>query len=215
MDLVLFGIQGSGKGTLGKIIAEKLGFNVFETGSELRKLAQEDSELGKKVKSIVEAGHLVPNEVVMDIIENFMNGLPEGEKVIFDGIPRKLVQAETFDALMNKLGREFTAILIDVPEEVAVKRLSTRRMCGRCKNVFPAAYTDEKCSVCGGELITRTDDNPESIRTRVKAYYDETTPVIDRYKNSKKLLVMNGDQSIEEAGKEILEVIDKNLKDKL
>jgi adenylate kinase len=215
MDLVLFGIQGSGKGTLGKIIAAKLGFDVFETGNELRKLAGENSELGQKVKSIVEAGHLVPNDVVMDIIENFMKSLATGKRVIFDGIPRKLVQAETFDALMQKLGRQFTAILIDVPEEVAVKRLATRRICSKCKTVFPGSFTGDKCSNCGGELVTRTDDNPESIRTRVKAYYDETTPVIERYKKSNRLLVMNGNQSIEEAGKEILEVIEKNLKNKL
>jgi adenylate kinase len=215
MDLVLFGIQGSGKGTLGKAIADKYGFEIFETGSELRKLSQEDTELGRKVKSIIDAGHLVPNEVVMDIIENFMGRLSDGKKVIFDGIPRKSVQAETFDALMKKLGRDFMGILIDVPENTAVRRLSLRRLCSKCKNVFPASYKENKCDKCGGDLITRTDDNPESIRTRLKAYFDETTPVIDHYKKEKRLLVMNGDQSIEDAEKEILELIDRELSDKL
>jgi adenylate kinase len=214
MDLVLFGIQGSGKGTLGKIIAEKYGFEVFETGSELRKLSQESTDLAKKVKSIVEAGNLVPNEVVMDIIENFMTKLPAGKKVIFDGIPRKLVQAETFDALMKKLGRPFTGILIDVPEEVAVRRLSSRRLCGKCKKVFPAVYSSQTCDSCGGELVTRSDDNPESIRTRLHAYYEETTPVINRYKTSGQLLIMNGDQNIDDAAKEILELIERELSDK-
>jgi adenylate kinase len=215
MDLVLFGIQGSGKGTLGIRIAEKFGFEVFETGAQLRILSQKDSSLGQKVKSIVEAGNLVPNEVVMDIIENFMKQLPSGRKVIFDGIPRKLEQAETFDALMEKLGRDFTGILIDVPEEIAVRRLSTRRICGNCKKVYAANYTGEKCEACGGKLITRTDDNPDSIRTRLKAYYNETTPVIERYKKGGKLLVMNGNQGIEDAAKEIILLIEKHLKDKL
>jgi adenylate kinase len=215
MDLVLFGIQGSGKGTLGVVVAKKHDFEVFETGSELRKLAQEDSVLGKKVKSIVEAGHLVPNEVVMDIIENFMKKLPAGKKVIFDGIPRKMEQAETFDALMEKEGRNFTGILIDVPEETAIRRLSSRRLCEKCKAVYPAVYKKDTCEKCGGKLITRTDDNPESIRTRVKAYFDETMPVIDRYKAAGRMIVMNGDLSMEDASVEILKVIDRELKGKL
>jgi adenylate kinase len=215
MDLVLFGIQGSGKGTLGKIIADKYGFEIFETGGQLRILAQEDSELGRKVKSIVEAGHLVPNEVVMDIIENFMNHLPPNKNVIFDGIPRKPEQSQTFDALMKKLGREFTCIFINVPEEVAIKRLSSRRICGKCKKVFASNYTKDECESCGGILITRNDDNPESIKIRVKAYYDETSPVIEKYKSSGNLLVINGDQSIKDAGEEILKVVNDNIKNKI
>lgn len=215
MDLVLFGIQGSGKGTLGVVVAKEHDFVIFETGSELRKLSQQDSELAKKVKSIVEAGHLVPNVVVMDIIENFMKNLPAGKKVLFDGIPRKLEQAESFDALMTKLGRKFTGILIDVPEEVAVKRLSSRRLCEKCKNIFPATYKKDDCEKCGGKLITRSDDNPESIRTRVKAYYDETLPVIERYKTAGNMIIMNGDLNMEEASREILKVIDRELKGKL
>jgi len=215
MDLVLFGIQGSGKGTLGKVVAQKYDFEIFETGSQLRQLSQETSDLAKKVKSIVEAGNLVPNEVVMDIIENFMKSLKPGKKVLFDGIPRKLVQAETFDALMKKLGRDFMGILIDVPEEEVMKRLTTRRLCEKCKAVYPAAYTKESCEKCDGKLVTRTDDNPESIRTRIRAYYTETVPVIDRYKKTNRMIVMNGNMNIENATKEILSVIDRDLKGKL
>ena len=215
MDLVLFGIQGSGKGTLGVVVARKYDFEIFETGSQLRQLAQENSDLGRKVKNIVEAGRLVPNEVVMDIIENFMKNLPAGKKVIFDGIPRKLVQSETFDALMARHGRDFTCILIDIPEETAVKRLSSRRLCEKCKAVFPASYKKDTCEKCGGKLVTRSDDNPESIRTRIQAYYAETMPVIDRYKTAGRMIVMNGDLNMEEASKEILKVIDRELKGKI
>ena len=230
MDIVLFGIQGSGKGTLGMAVAKKYGFVLFETGGELRKLSQEDSGLARKVKSIVEAGHLVPNEVVMDIIENFMNKLPAGKNVLFDGIPRKMEQAETFDALMKKHGRGMLGILIDVPEDVVMKRLMSRRLCEKCKTVYPAAYTgahgatakesgsagseaykEVTCEKCGGKLIPRSDDNPESIKTRIKAYYDETTPVIDHYKKMNKMLTMNGNLSIEEATKEIFKLLDQHL----
>jgi len=215
MDLVLFGIQGSGKGTLGQSVAKKYGFEIFETGSELRKLSQENSELGRKVKKIVEAGHLVPNEVVMDIIENFMNNLGSGKKVLFDGIPRKLVQAETFDALMKKLGRDFIGILVDVPEEIAVKRLTTRRICEKCKTVYPASYTGDQCEKCGGKLVTRSDDNPESIKTRIHAYYNETIPVIAKYRKEGKMITMNGNLSIEDAQQEIFKIIDKQIEGKL
>lgn len=208
MDIVLFGIQGSGKGTLGKAVAQKYGLEIFETGGELRKLSQEDSELGRKVKSIVEAGHLVPNEVVMDIIENFMKKLPAGKNVLFDGIPRKMEQAQTFDALMEKYNRDVLCILVEVPEDVVMKRLMKRRICENCKSVYPAAYTKETCEKCGGKLVMRTDDNPESIKTRIKAYYDETMPVINHYKEMDRMLAMNGDLSIPDAEKEIFKLLD-------
>jgi adenylate kinase len=212
MDIVLFGIQGSGKGTLGKIAADKYGYVIFETGSELRKLAQEQNELGKKVKSIVEAGHLVPNDVVMDIIENFMAHLPKGKNVLFDGIPRKMVQAETFDDLMKKLHRDFFGILVDVPEDVVTRRLMNRRMCENCKTVYPANYTKDICEKCGGKLVSRSDDNPESIRTRINAFFTETMQVIEHYKSQGKLFSMNGNLSIDDAGKEMLKLLETKLK---
>lgn len=210
MDLVLFGIQGSGKGTQGKFIAERYGFEIFETGGELRKLAKEESELGKKVKEIIEAGHLVSNEVVMEIIENFMMKLREGKKVMFDGIPRKMEQKESFDRLMNKLGRPFLGILIHISKGEALRRLTTRRLCETCKSVYPASYESDKCK-CGGKLVTRADDNPESIKVRLDAYENETTPVIEQYKKEGKMIETNGEQSIDEVNKEAFEKLDKIL----
>lgn len=208
MDIVLFGIQGSGKGTLGKLISEKFGYQIFETGSALRKLSQQDSELAKKVKSIIEAGHLVPDEVVMDIIANFMQQIPANTQVLFDGIPRKIGQAESFDALMKNLGRNFTGILIDVPKEVVLKRLSSRRICENCKTVYPAAYDKNNCEKCGGKLVTRSDDNPESIRTRIDAFYKETMPVLNHYEQAGKMIKMDGNKSIETAKEEIFKIIE-------
>ncbi len=211
MDIVLFGIQGSGKGTLGKLISEQYGFKIFETGSALRNLSQQNSPLAQKVKSIIEAGHLVPNEVVMDIIEDFMQKLPPNTKVLFDGIPRKISQAESFDTLMQNLGRNFTGILIDVPEAAAIKRLSTRRICENCKTVYPSSYSQADCEKCGGQLITRSDDNPESIKTRLTAFFEETIPVIERYQQKQKMLTMNGNVDIDEAKDSIFKLIE-NLK---
>lgn len=198
MDLILFGRQGSGKGTQGKFLAERYNLTPFVTGDELRRLAKEESELGRKVKSIIEAGHLVPNEVVMEIIENFMKQLPEGSRVLFDGIPRQMEQAKTFDELMVKLGREFTGIVIEINEESALKRLTSRRVCETCKTVYPADYPEQTCA-CGGKLAIRSDDaNMDSIQNRLAAYRNETLPVLAHYKSLNRIVEVNGEPPISE-----------------
>lgn len=207
MDIVLLGIQGSGKGTQSKFLQDQYGLVYFETGSNLRKLSQESSELGLKVKSIIEAGHLVPSEVVMDIISDFMGKLPQGSQVLFDGIPRKLDQADQFEEVMKKNNREFRCVYIDLTEEEAVRRLTTRRICEKCKTVYPSTFTGESCA-CGGKLITRSDDNPESIKNRLHAFFTETSPVIERYRTRGVLVDINGQQSIEEVTKELFEKLD-------
>lgn len=211
MDIVLFGIQGSGKGTLGKAIAEKYNFRIFETGYELRKISHEDSELGHKIKNIITAGHLVPNEIVMAIVENFLQHTPQSEKILFDGIPRQTEQSEKFDTIMNKFQRIFKGILIDVPKKVAEQRLSMRRICKVCKAVYPAFYKENSCKKCSGTLVTRSDDNTESIHRRIATFFEETLPVIDSYEKQQKIIRMNGDVSIEEAQKKIFEIIEKKL----
>lgn len=212
MDIVLLGIQGSGKGTQSKFLQDQYGLVYFETGRELRKLSQEDSPLGQKVKSIIEAGHLVPSEVVMDIIADFMSKLPRGAQVLFDGIPRKKDQAEQFEQVMKDTGREFACVYITLSKEEAMKRLTTRRICEKCKTVYPATYTEETCSACGGKLITRSDDNPESIQNRINAFFNETTPVIEDYRARNMLVEVTGEQSIEDVTKELFSKLDPLLK---
>lgn len=202
MDLIFFGMQGSGKGTLGKAVAEKFNMKIFEMGGELRKLSQEESELGKKVKSIIEAGHLVSNEVVMEIVENFINHLGEGVNVLFDGIPRTLEQAKNLNALLGKHSRKYYGVLLDIAQDTAMKRLTTRRICKVCKAVYPADYKDNACK-CGGELVTRSDDNPEAIKTRLEAFQKETVPAIELYKDH--LLKLDGEGVIAEVEKDALE----------
>jgi len=138
----------------------------------------------------------------MEIIENFMKSVSKNDIVLFDGLPRKMEQAETFDALMKKLGREFTGVLIEISEEVAMKRLTTRRICKQCKEVYPAVYTGTSCAKCNGELITRNDDNVEAISVRLQAYRNETLPVIEKYSAEGKMIKINGEQSIENVDKD-------------
>jgi adenylate kinase len=210
MDLIFFGMQGSGKGTLGKFVAQKYGMDIFEMGGELRKLSQSDSELGKKVKSIIEAGHLVSDDVVMEIVENFMNNLPSGKSIIFDGIPRKVEQAKLLNAVLKKHNRTYKAVLLDIAQETAMKRLTTRRICKNCKAVYPAVYTNPTCEKCNGELITRSDDNPEAIRTRLEAFQKETIPSINMYADN--LIKINGEATIEEVNRLATEALDAVMK---
>jgi adenylate kinase len=208
MDLIFFGMQGAGKGTIGREVAAKYNLEIFETGGALRALAQEDSPLGHKVKEIIEAGNLVDNDVVMEIVEDFMGKLPEGKAILFDGIPRSLEQANSLNELLNKHNRDYKAVLIKITEEIALKRLTTRQICSKCKKVFTADYKAEICDVedCDAPLMTRTDDNPESIKTRLKAFKTETQPAIDSYQD--RLLEIDGEPSVAEVTQLAFEALD-------
>jgi len=208
----MFGIQGSGKGTQSKKLKDHYDMGYFETGAELRRLAAEDSDLGRKVKTIMEAGHLVDNDVVMEIVEDSLAKVPEGKGVFFDGIPRKMEQKESLDALLEKLGRKFKCVILDLSEEEALERLTKRRICNDCKEVYPAKYDKDECEECGGELITRTDDNADSIKVRLKAFMDETMPVIEAYEEEGKMIHVDGSKSIEEVDALLKEVLDPILK---
>jgi len=211
-NIVLFGIQGSGKGTQGKIIAEKYGYTIFETGGELRKLISSGTELGKKIKAIVEAGNLVDTSVIMEVIENFLENIGVNIPILFDGLPRKMDQKIAFDALMQKKDKDFVGVLIEISRNEAVRRLTSRRICKNCKEIYPAFYTKGVCEKCGGELEMRQDDsNLEAIENRLDAYLNETKPVIDEYLKEGKMFKINGEQGIEEVTMELIEKLEKEL----
>lgn len=212
MDLILFGMQGAGKGTVGKELAARYNLKAFEMGGELRKLSQESSELGQKIKGIIESGKLVGDDVVMEIVENFIKGLGEGTNVLFDGIPRKVDQAKMLKDLLVKFGRTFTAVLVDIKKETALARLTTRRVCEKCKEVYPATYTEETCSKenCGGTLITRADDNASAIETRLNTYVEETIPAIDMFNDN--LIKIDGEPAIEAVRDDAFQKLDPVIK---
>lgn len=208
MDFILFGIQGSGKGTQGKILVQKRGYQYFETGGELRRLATEDSPLGKKIKSIIESGNLVPTKVVMEIVRNFATkvALP-GSSIIFDGIPRNQEQSDQFINLLKELNRPFTGIYFELSKEEAERRLLTRRICKSCKAVYPATYDKPSCEACNGELITRADDNAGAIKKRLEIFFTETVPVIEEWKKTRSVIIINAAPPIEVVTEELMEKI--------
>ena len=176
MDLALFGIQGSGKGTQAKIIAERYNLVIFETGEKCRSLAKEDSELGQKIRDIVEHGNLVPASIIMEIVDDFVGKTSPDQGIIFDGLPRNSEQQRLFDQILQKWNRQFLAIKIELPEEVTIKRLLSRG---------------------------RHDDVPEIITNRIKIFIKETSPVIDYYLTQNKVIEINGDQTIENVAIEV------------
>ena len=159
MDLVLFGIQGSGKGTQAKKLAAEFGYDIFEAGGELRKIAASGSELGQTVKSYIDAGNLVPHEIIMQVVKEAIGKRPAEQKILFDGIPRDLDQMRDFDVIMKEAGREFRVIHLKLDPEEGVKR------------IFGRAKTEG-----------RKDDSDETIiRKRMKTFTEKTVPVLETY----------------------------------
>ena len=200
-------MQGSGKGTQARIFAEKLGYKIFETGGQLRRLASEDSDLGREVKEITTAGKLVSNEIVMKIVANFLENFSEAEHAIFDGIPRSESQRVSLEEEFQKVQRKPLAVYISLTREEALKRLLGRKTCAGCGKIFGAKDNSQNlknCPACGGELKTRADDTQEAIETRLDVYENETVPAIEKYRDEGRLIEINGQQLVEEVSAEIL-----------
>jgi adenylate kinase len=208
MDFILFGIQGSGKGTQGKILAEKMNCAYFEMGGALRKLAQEPSELGQKVKATIEAGKLVSDELVIEIVANFLSQISTEQGIVFDGIPRKEKQRSMLEELLQKNNREPVGIYIEIPEDEAKRRLTNRWMSKSTGKIYMSKELGLKeCDE--SDLYQRADDNEESVKVRLAAYRDETLPVINWYKEQNRLITVNGTAPIPE----VTVLIDKAVED--
>ncbi len=176
MDLVLFGIQGSGKGTQAKRLAKEFNYDIFEAGGELRKIAASGSELGKTVKSFIDAGHLVPHEIIMQVVKEAILTRPKSQKILFDGIPRDLDQMCDFDRVMSEVGRDFHCIHILLTPEEGMKRIL-----GRAKEEGRA-----------------DDANTEIVERRMKTFTEKTMPVIEKYKKAGKVMEIEGMKGVDE-----------------
>ncbi len=182
-DLILVGIQGSGKGTQAKILAQNKGYQIFETGGALRAIGKEDSDLGRQVKEITTRGDLVPNEIVMEIVRDFVNNKAEKSKpIIFDGIPRSEEQRQSLEVLLEDLGRDFEVLHVVLSEDEAFSRVMKR-----------------------AEIEGRADDNPEAIRKRIQNFYKFTQPLLEPWNKMGKVTDIDGDQPIEKVTAEIAE----------
>jgi len=185
LNLILLGPPGSGKGTQGESLQEDLRLPYYATGDILRAAVKEGTELGKKAKEYMDAGDLVPDEVIIGVIGERIEREEAKDGFILDGFPRTLPQAEALDQKLDELGRRITAaIQIDVPKEEIIRRLSGRRTCanGHVFHVdFNPPQKEDICDVDGTDLIVRDDDKPEVIRNRLEQYDSKTKPLISYF----------------------------------
>lgn len=214
MNILLIGPQASGKGTQAEKLVKKFGLAYVEMGHLLRKVAQEDSPLGFEVKKIIEKGQLVPDEIIFQVIENYLKRVGSFEGIVFDGFPRIISQAEYFQEFLAKKGKKIDLVIyLSLPREVTFSRLSNRRICEKCGAVFNLITKPPKkekiCDFCGGSLIVRADETPEKIKTRLEEFERETLPLIDFYKKKGILEEVDGNQPIEAVFKDILKRLRK------
>jgi len=193
-----------------KILSKMLNIPSMSTGDVLRAEVASGSELGRLAKSYMDRGELVPDEIVIKIVEKWLRGDDARRGFILDGFPRNVRQARELDEMLRREGVELTAaIYLDVPEDEIVRRLSGRLSCRRCGAVYHAQFNppkeDLKCDVCGGELYQREDDKEDVVRQRFRVYVESTRPVLSYYRGTGKLLVVNGLGAIEEVNKRIIE----------
>ena len=212
MNLILLGAPGAGKGTQAELLIEKLSIPAISTGNMLREAVKSGSELGLKVKKLMEEGSLVPDDVVLDIVAERV-ARPDCEKgFILDGVPRTLAQAEALEARGIRIDH---VISIEIEDEVIEGRMTGRRVCSNCGASYHIVANPPKtegvCDLCQKELIIRKDDAPETVRHRLEVYHELTEVLKDFYGKRDKLRLVNGNQSIADAQKDILAAIGENV----
>ncbi len=206
MNIVLLGAPGAGKGTQGQKLVEEYGIAHISTGDLLRAAVKEQSELGKKAKEYMDAGQLVPDQLVIDLVKERL-AQPDAQKgFMLDGFPRNIAQAETLDGELKDMGVELdAALLVDVPFDVIVERLCSRRTCRACGYTAPAGT--DTCPRCGGEMYQRDDDKPETIAKRLDTYQNQTQPLIDYYKGHGILKAVDGNRAVDEVYVDVKKVL--------
>ena len=196
MNIVLLGAPGAGKGTQAAKLVEEFATPHISTGDILRAAVKNQTELGKKAKGYMDAGDLVPDSLIIDLMDERLRE-PDCEKgFILDGFPRTTAQAVALDDMLVRLERPLdAALLVDVDPEVIIKRLTERRCCKECGYIGTAA--DATCPKCGGEMYQRDDDNEATVRNRLDVYAKSTSPLIDYYKGKGLLNSVDGDRPVD------------------
>jgi len=213
MRLVLLGAPGAGKGTQAKMLIEKYRIPQISTGDILRKAVADGTPLGKEAKVIMDKGELVPDKIVLGLVDERVKQDDCKKGFILDGFPRNTVQAEALDKLLNDIKMPLdSALSVDVPKEDLMKRLTGRRTCKSCQQMYNIYFTPPKkegaCDKCGGELFQRGDDKEETIKKRLDVYDAQTAPLIGYYKKKGILKSVVGIGSIQEIFKKVCNILE-------
>lgn len=212
MKIIMLGAPGAGKGTQAKRIAEKYGVPHISTGDIFRANIKEGTELGKKAKSYMDQGLLVPDELTCDLVVDRISQ-PDAQKgYVLDGFPRTIPQAEALTAALEKRGEKIDyAIDVEVPDANIIDRMSGRRACLSCGATYHLKYNPPKaegqCDNCGASLVLRDDDKPETVRKRLDVYHSQTQPLIDYYKAAGALRGVDGTQDIDVVFQDIVGIL--------
>ncbi len=197
MKLILLGAPGAGKGTQAEVISTKLSVPAISTGNIIREALANGTEMGLKAKSFIVAGQLVPDDVVIGIIKERLAKDDCANGLILDGFPRTIPQAEALDAMGVTIDR---VISIEVADENIVRRMSGRRVCKACGSSYHLEYkkpaVDGVCNACGGELVQRKDDHPDTVLDRLHVYHEQTEPLKDYYEKKGILRIVEGQEEV-------------------
>ena len=208
MNLILLGAPGAGKGTQAEILVEKLGIPAISTGNMLREAMANGTPVGKQAKHYMDNGLLVPDEVILGIVAERVAQPDCAKGFILDGVPRTLAQAEALEAKNIRIDH---VVSIEIDDSVIEGRMTGRRVCSKCGASYHIVANPPKsegvCDSCGSELIIRKDDAPETVRRRLDVYHAETEVLKEFYQKLGKLRIVNGNQSIENANRDILTAI--------
>jgi len=212
MKIIMLGAPGAGKGTQAKKIAEKYQIPHISTGDIFRANIKNGTELGKKAKTYMDQGLLVPDELVCDLVVDRVRQEDCKNGYILDGFPRTIPQAESLDAALAKLGESIDyAIDVEVPDENIVKRMGGRRACVGCGATYHLVFAPTKkegiCDTCGAELILRDDDKPETVQKRLGVYHEQTQPLIDYYQGKGILKTVDGTMAMEDVFQAIITIL--------
>lgn len=212
--LVLMGPPGAGKGTQAKRLVREEGICQISTGDLLRQAVDEGTELGRQAGSYMEAGELVPDDLILDLVDDVLDRPDCDGGAVFDGFPRTLEQARGLERLLEQRGEELDRVLvIEVPEEELIRRLSERRVCKSCGKMYHKRFDpprqEGRCDACGGELVQRPDDRPETIKRRLAVYREETRPVRSHYQDRVGVTAIDGDRPIDEVAADIRRRLDR------
>ncbi len=214
MKLLLIGPPGVGKGTQANFIIEKYNIPQISTGDMLRENIRNQTSLGREAKTYMDSGRLVPDKVILNMINDRLKKNDCNNGYILDGFPRTIPQAEGLESLLDKLKQKLDFIIVmKIHDSLIIKRLSNRRSCKDCNKVYNLIFDpptiSNKCDDCSGILYMRDDDNPETIQNRLDVYHEQTEPVIDFYHNKKMTNEINADGSIMEIKNNILNSLSK------
>ncbi len=212
MKIIMLGAPGAGKGTQAKKIAEKYGLPHISTGDIFRANIKEGTELGKKAKTYMDQGLLVPDELVVDLVVDRLSKDDCVKGYILDGFPRTIPQAEALTEALAKIGEKMEyAIDVDVPDENIVNRMGGRRACVGCGATYHVVFNPTKvegiCDACGEKLILRDDDKPETVQKRLNVYHDQTQPLIDYYSKAGILHEVDGTVAMEDVFGAIVKIL--------